>query len=191
LVSVCFSDIISEVKNRDSLITDYTYELVEDHHNPTSGRYGVRVNIIADIGIAFPHLNAVLEDSVYDHENKILIGIGNGKRYAFRSHEINLGMAADPQKASEMAKDAVEFVNRVWADRDNITPSLKERKKPPAFEIYKLLPGKNCKECGYATCLAFAADLRAGAVTLDKCTMLLEPEYSGTREKIIELFSAD
>jgi ArsR family metal-binding transcriptional regulator len=191
LVSISFSDIINGVKNRDNLITDYTYELVEDHHNPTSGRYGVRVNITADIGTAFPYLNAVLEDSIYDHENSILIGMGNGKRYAFRSHEINLGMVADPQKASEMAKDAVEFVNRVWADRNNITPSFKERKKPPAFEIYKLLPGKNCKECGYATCLAFAADLRSGAVDLDKCTMLLKPEYSDTREKIIKLFSMD
>ena len=191
MVSTGFSDIISEVENRKQLITDYSFELVEDFHNPGSGRYGVRVNIPADIGIAFPYLNAILEDSIYDHENRILIGIGNGKRYAFRSHEINLGMAADPRKASEMAEDAVEFVNSVWADRDNITPSLKERKIPPAFEIYKLLPGKNCKECGYATCLAFAADLRAGAVVLDKCTLLLEPEYSDTREKIIELFSTD
>jgi ArsR family metal-binding transcriptional regulator len=191
LVSVHFSDIINEVKNEKKLITDYSFELVEDFHNPGSGRYGARVNITADIGIAFPYLNAVLEDSVYDHENKILIGIGNGKRYAFRSHEINLGMVADPQKASKMAEDAVEFVNGVWADRDNITPSLKERKKPPAFEIYKLLPGKNCKECGYATCIAFAADLRAGAVALDKCPLLLEPEYSDTREKIIKLFSMD
>ncbi len=173
------------------LITDYSFELVEDHHNPGSGRYGVRVNIPFDIGIAFPYLNAILEDSIYDHENKILIGMGNGKRYAFRSHEIDLGMAADPQKASEMAKDAIEFVNGVWADRDNITPSFKERKKPPAFEIYKMLPGNNCKECGYATCLAFAADLRAGTVALDKCTMLLKSEYSDTREKIIALFSSD
>ena len=191
MVSPSFSDIIREVKNGKKLITDYTFELVEDYHSPGSGRYGVRVNIPTDIGIAFPYLNAVLEDSIYDHENKILIGIGNNKRYAFRSHEINLGMVADPQKASKIVEDAIEFVNGVWADRDNITPSLKERNIPPAFEIYKMLPGKNCKECGYATCLAFAADLRAGKVVLDKCTLLLESEYSDTRENIIGLFSTD
>ncbi|MFC1901080.1 (Fe-S)-binding protein [Chloroflexota bacterium] len=179
------------MKNGNKLITDYTFELVEDYHSHGSGRYGVRVSIPVDIGIAFPYLNAVLDDSIYDHENGILIGIGNGKRYAFRPHEINLGMVADTSKASIMSQEAVDFVNSVWEERDNITPSLKERKIPPAFEIYKLLPGKNCKECGYATCLAFAADLRAGSVILDKCILLLEPEYANTREQVIALFSPD
>lgn len=37
------------------------------------------------------------------------------------------------------------------------------------IEIFKLLPKKNCKECGSATCLAFAMALAASKVSLDKC----------------------
>lgn len=37
------------------------------------------------------------------------------------------------------------------------------------LEIYKLLPKTNCKECGFATCLAFAMQLAQKKVTLDKC----------------------
>ena len=37
------------------------------------------------------------------------------------------------------------------------------------LDIYKLLPKTNCKECGFATCLAFAMQLAKKAVSLDKC----------------------
>lgn len=37
------------------------------------------------------------------------------------------------------------------------------------LDIYKLLPKTNCKECGFATCLAFAMQLAKKAVSIDKC----------------------
>ncbi len=42
------------------------------------------------------------------------------------------------------------------------------------IQIYKLLPGKNCKECGEPTCLAFAMKLAAGKAELDKCPYVSE-----------------
>lgn len=40
------------------------------------------------------------------------------------------------------------------------------------LDIYKLLPKTNCRECGFATCLAFAMQLAKRAVTMDKCPYL-------------------
>ncbi|MFA6079048.1 MAG: acetyl-CoA decarbonylase/synthase complex subunit gamma [Candidatus Omnitrophota bacterium] len=37
------------------------------------------------------------------------------------------------------------------------------------LDIYKLLPKTNCKECGFATCLAFAMAMAQKKVPLDKC----------------------
>ncbi|MDR1164447.1 MAG: acetyl-CoA decarbonylase/synthase complex subunit gamma [Deltaproteobacteria bacterium] len=37
------------------------------------------------------------------------------------------------------------------------------------IQIFKLLPGTNCKKCGVATCLAFAMNLASGKAELDKC----------------------
>ncbi|MCX5667845.1 MAG: acetyl-CoA decarbonylase/synthase complex subunit gamma, partial [Candidatus Omnitrophica bacterium] len=37
------------------------------------------------------------------------------------------------------------------------------------LDIYKLLPKTNCKDCGFATCLAFALALAQKKVSLDKC----------------------
>lgn len=40
--------------------------------------------------------------------------------------------------------------------------------------IYKLLPKTNCKDCGQATCLAFAMQLAAGKASLDACPHVSE-----------------
>ncbi len=175
----------------DRLITDYSFELIEDHHTPGSGRYGMRIILIEDISASFPYLNAVLDDTLYDRENGVLIGVNNRRRYAFRPREIQAAMVSDPSEASAIAGEVVALVNRVWEEHDRISPSLRERKLPPIYGIYKLLPGTNCKECGYPTCLACAADIRDGVISPDKCTLLSRPEYAQNREKILILFSAD
>jgi ArsR family metal-binding transcriptional regulator len=172
------------MSSSDKLIIDYRFELIEDHHHPGSGRYGVRVILPTDISTSFPYLNTMLDDTLYDHENRILIGVNNRRRYAFRPHEIQVGMVIDPSEAASIVEGAVELVNRVWREREDITPSFRERKLPTVYDIYKLLPGTNCRECGYSTCLACAADIRNGVVSLERCPLLSKPEYTQNREQI-------
>jgi acetyl-CoA decarbonylase/synthase complex subunit gamma len=49
-----------------------------------------------------------------------------------------------------------------------------------ALEIYKMLPKKNCKECGYPTCLTFAMKLAAGKADADTC-----PYLDGTTRNLL------
>ena len=49
------------------------------------------------------------------------------------------------------------------------------------LDIYKLLPKTNCKQCGFATCLAYAMQLAKKAVTIEKC-----PHISPEARKILE-----
>lgn len=170
------------------LINSYEFELVEDHHSHGSGRYGLRIMLPNDISDSFPYLNTILDDTIYDHENGILIGVSNRRRYAFRPHEIQVGMV-DPSKASSIVNEVVALVNRVWEERDSITPSLSERKLPATYDIFKLLPRTNCKQCGYPSCLAFAAEVRSQAVPLEQCSLLSQPEYLSNREQIVALQS--
>ena len=174
----------------NKLIIDYKFELIEDHHSPGSGRYGVRVVLPADISASFAYLNTILDDTLYDHENNILIGTNNRRRYAFRPHEIHVGMVADTSEATSIVAEVIELVNRVWKEREHITPSLRERKLPSVYDIYRLLPGTNCKECGYPTCLACAADIRNGFISLEGCPLLSKPEYKQNRDQIRTLFSS-
>ncbi|MFH1442152.1 MAG: acetyl-CoA decarbonylase/synthase complex subunit gamma [Candidatus Omnitrophota bacterium] len=52
------------------------------------------------------------------------------------------------------------------------------------LDIYKLLPKTNCRECGFATCLAFAMQLAKKAVSIDKC-----PYLSRQAKEILEASS--
>ena len=54
------------------------------------------------------------------------------------------------------------------------------------LEIYKLLPKSNCKQCGLATCLAFAAEVIKGQKRLDECPHLKSKVIEECAGKIIK-----
>jgi len=49
------------------------------------------------------------------------------------------------------------------------------------LDIYKLLPKTNCRQCGLATCLAFAMQLAKKAVSIEKCPFI-SPEAKSILE---------
>ena len=162
--------------------------LVEPECAPGSARYGAQINMPADISAVFPYLNAVMENAWYDHENRILILREPQQAYAFRPNEIRVGRVQDRMQAELITSELINEVNRVWQERDSITPRFSERMLPTVMDIFKLLPKTNCKQCGYPTCLAYAADLRSGTAQLEQCPPLSQPEHTETREKISGLF---
>lgn len=50
------------------------------------------------------------------------------------------------------------------------------------MQIYKMLPKKNCKECGFPTCLAFAMKLSQGATQAEKCPYMSEEAKNNLAE---------
>ena len=158
----------------DRLITEYRCELVADHHSHGSGRYGIRIMLTGDISAVFPYLNTALDQTWYDHENRVLIGTGRDYRCAFRPHEIQVAVNADPSTMPGIVGEVVELVNQIWEERDYILPSFTERKLPPVYDIFKFLPRTNCKACGEETCFNFALKLVAAQATLALCTPLYE-----------------
>lgn len=60
--------------------------------------------------------------------------------------------------------------------------------KPTPFQILKLLPQTNCKDCGFETCLAMATYLYAyGPVAINKCPHMEE----NVKNAIINLFGKE
>jgi acetyl-CoA decarbonylase/synthase complex subunit gamma len=57
------------------------------------------------------------------------------------------------------------------------------------MEIYRLLPGINCKECGEVTCMAFASALIERKKTVEDCPPILEEKYREKKEKLEEILA--
>lgn len=166
------------------LIAAYEIEIVEAGCAPGAGRYGVRIALPNDISGVFPYLNAVRENAWYDPENQILIWREAYQAFAFRPHDIRIARVEEPARAAEAARDIVGRVNAVWNDRHHITPLAATRKLPSVIDIFKLLPKTNCKRCGYATCLAFAAAVRSGEAEVDLCLPLEDARFADSKGKM-------
>ena len=175
----------------DDLVAHYDYHIVEAGCAPVSGRYGVQVDTGNDISPVFPYLNAALNSTFYDHQNSILVIREAKQSYAFRPHEISIARAEDYASARQAAAEIIRRVNKIWQERDSITPRLTEKKHVSVIDVFKLLPKTNCRRCGYLTCLAYAADLRQGKSRLDDCPPLNQPGQSETRQKVADLFEGE
>ncbi len=175
----------------DQLIENYDVELAEAGCSPGSGRYGLLVTLPDDISAVFPYLNALLEETLYDRDNRILIGAESGRRYAFRPDEIRVSGLAEAAEAPEVARQVVDRVNRTWRERDRIEPCFRERKLPAVADIYRLLPRTNCRQCGRQTCLVFAAELRDDLGLLLDCPPLVQVEQADSLVQIKKLFAGD
>jgi ArsR family metal-binding transcriptional regulator len=173
------------------LIEDYEVAIAEAGCSPGSGRYGLLVTVPEDISAVFPYLNALLEETLYDPDNRILIGVEEGRRFAFRPDEIRVSGLNEVAEAPEVARRVVARVNRVWDERAAIEPCYRERKLPAVADIYRLLPRTNCRQCGRQTCLVFAAELRDDRGILDDCLPLSRPENADSLVQVERLLSGD
>ncbi len=61
--------------------------------------------------------------------------------------------------------------------------------KTTPLTIYKLLPAKNCKICGEATCMSFASKLIERKKKIEDCTLLNEEQYKEKKLTLIELMT--
>jgi ArsR family metal-binding transcriptional regulator len=57
-------------------------------------------------------------------------------------------------------------------------------------DILKQLPRTNCKECGEATCMAFAAKLAKMEKKVEECKPLLNEEHAQKRKALEGMLNA-
>ncbi|MCX7771309.1 MAG: hypothetical protein N2202_09575 [Proteobacteria bacterium] len=107
----------------------------------------------------------------------------NGKYdIACRPNQIILGKFSSNEEAKDIVKQAIDFLNFIYKNRENITPSLKEWSPPSAIAILKYLPQTNCGKCGEKTCMSFAVKLSQGEAEVEKCADLTKNKLEFLRE---------
>ncbi|MEW6382084.1 MAG: (Fe-S)-binding protein [bacterium] len=163
----------------EQLIQNFTMKLSTPDCSPQADWYRAIVHLHEDIAEVLPYLHAVLKGSEYDHGAKILLWpcCDNSKRYAFRPQEVVVAPVENREEAQMLVDAIVNTINDVWARRNEIEPDFEGKKPPPkVLDIYKLLPGTNCRECGM-TCMSFAAAVRSGSIKVSVCPYLPEQDY--------------
>ncbi|TFH48896.1 MAG: hypothetical protein E4G89_05580 [Methanothrix sp.] len=166
----------------DVLVNIYKTRMESPDCHPGSTSFNMFISIEDDISDLLPYLNAELRGELdYRHKDRILLWTGNGKRHAFRSHEIAVSPFQDDENAEGYAADLVARMNDIWRRRADLAPSEKGVDPlPTAMDIWKLLPRTNCKKCGFPTCMAYAVALRVDPSRLADCEHLSEEAFKKT-----------
>ena len=103
-----------------------------------------------DAGEALPFLNAELQKASYTAKLPVLTYMDGHRMVSLFRDRVAIAKADDIVDAWASLERLRCTVNDVWSRRDEIEPSFELRQRPPALEIYKRLPGTNCRECGEA-----------------------------------------
>lgn len=140
-----------------------------------------------DIGAVFPYLNAAMPNCSFNPHSSIVTFMEAYRMISLYSWRLTIAKADDLVDAWRTLERIRCLVNDTWARRASIVPSYELRKKPPALEIFKRLPGTNCRECGEPGCLAFAVRVWKGEVRPSLCRPVFDGKHKHLKEPLLQI----
>ena len=153
-----------------------------------------KIRVIAEVSgeihEVFPYLNATLKGCIYNHPAFTLTIKKDQKLITLHALHITLAKIEDENEAEEVLKWLKDLINQTYENRDRIEPNFSMAAELKALDIFKLLPGTNCKKCGEPTCLAFAVKLVGRDIEITKCDPLFSEKYQEKRNVLLELLLA-
>ncbi len=164
-----------------------TTEIFRPKCDPSKEVLHLIADFAADISPALPYLNAELGGWDYDKVNHaLLLKMADGKWITFQAHQIAIRGCRDLEEAHALLAWAQGQVNQVHDRREAITPRFTGQAGLQVMAILKKLPRTNCRACGYATCMAYAAALREGETSPRDCPPLWEEAFEVQRQTLLD-----
>ena len=154
------------------LLKGYRKEIFRPECNPQFQSLHCIAHLDDDISEVLPYLNAVLGGDQYLKEPPSLTFKYHGKLLTLHSGEIAINALEDEAEADNILKWIRQQINEVWERRDQIEPRFDTPSKPRIFDILKLLPKTNCRECGQLTCMVLASLVAQGVKEPEDCPPL-------------------
>ena len=146
----------------------------------------VVAELSCDITAVLPYLATLLPRAGYNGEAAILSMVREGRLITVYPRLVTLAKALDEDDARAILEWLRATINEAHARRGELKPCEGRRHLPRVLDIYRLLPGGNCRRCGEATCMAFAARLVVGEIQLRACPRLAEEGYTRNRSLLAE-----
>jgi ArsR family metal-binding transcriptional regulator len=163
-----------------------TFEIFRPKMDSTKEVLHAIATFDADISPAFPYLNTELGGWDYDQRNQVLLlKLAEGKWITLHPHKIAIRGARDMEESQALLEWIKGQINDIYGRRDQIEPRYTSQAGLKVIEILKLLPMTNCKACGYATCMAYAAALREGEITLNDCPLVWQETYGEKQVRLL------
>jgi ArsR family metal-binding transcriptional regulator len=150
-----------------------------------------KIRVIAEVSDEiheiFPYLNAIIKGCIYNHPALTLTIRNEEKLITLHAMHVTMTLIEDEKEAHEMLNWVKDLINQTYQNKDQIEPNYSEGGQLKPSDIQRLLPGTNCKECGFRSCLAFAFKLVDQKIEIVKCLPLFSDQFKEKRKVLFEI----
>ena len=102
---------------------------------------------------------------------------------------VSITQVTDTHEGLALLAALAEAINATWDHRIELVAATGPRRAPRPLDVWALLPQSNCRECGEATCMAFAFGLVQGKRKGTECPPLrTEPAFADRRAALEAIF---
>lgn len=91
--------------------------------------------------------------------------------------KVYITQVGDSAEGLDLLAALREAVNVVWERREELIAVTARKRAPGHLDVWELLPRTNCRQCGEASCLAFAVNLIQQTRELAECQPLMDDPY--------------
>lgn len=99
---------------------------------------------------------------------------------------VSITQVKDTYEGLELLAALKEAVNATWEHRHELQAAMAPRRAPRPLDIWALLPQSNCRQCGEATCMAFAFGLVQARHSPGECPPLQTESAFADRRSALE-----
>lgn len=128
-----------------------------------------------EIGTLFPYINGALDDALWYEQPDHVRFLFKGRRCLLYPERAAAHFFDSKESALAFIPSLMAFLKDLDSRRNEIPPNSSRIKHVHVLDIFRLLPGTNCRDCGFASCMAFAAAVSRGRTTADHCPGLSAP----------------
>ncbi len=156
------------------LLSGYSKEIFRPECNPGFQSLHCIAHLNQDIRDVLPYLNTVLGGYEYYQDPPAVTFRPQGKLVTVHPDKIAINALKDEDEADKILEWLKREINEAWEKRDAIEPSYESLPRPKVFEVLKMLPKTNCRECGEPTCMVFAVAVTEGVKGAEDCSPLTQ-----------------
>ncbi len=134
-----------------------------------AGKKSAVFNLTFDVSFLFPYINAVANKAELYEKPSFIRFMFNDVFCVLYPERCMASPFDDREHARSFVDGFIAFLNDINNRREKIVPKYKVFRRISVPDILKILPQSNCGECGFTTCMAFAATLSRQQTVPGRC----------------------
>ncbi|MFH0825181.1 MAG: (Fe-S)-binding protein [Pseudomonadota bacterium] len=147
-------------------------------------RLRIEISFYSDVAYLIPIMARLIRGGAFRPDVPVLAFEEEHRLVVITRNGMVISRADDLLDFRIILRTAVDFFLQAFDLRFTVAPAVESRHGLGAMEIFKRLPGIDCRECGLDGCMEFATTIITGRMRIQRCPPLLESNYAANLESL-------